>query len=292
MSRPSFRLGLIADCQYADSDPLVLTVDSDSGAEPPVTRRFYRRSLDKLENAIAAFNQRGVQAIVNLGDLVDRSLEDVRPVMEILDRAHAPVWSIAGNHDFADGDVAASTVFNALRMPSAYYARSVSEYRMLFLDTNELSGIKHPVRTIEHRDGETFVRKLRTAGRPNAFSWNGGVGPQQLDWLRIQIADAHRQGQQVVLFTHNPFFPAEHSHNMLNDTEFRETIRGFSNVVLSISGHNHHGNFAAFEGIQCLTLHGMVEHESNSFSIAHFYPGRVEIEGFGREPSRSILLRN
>ena len=40
-----------------------------------------------------------------------------------------------------------------------------------------------------------------------------------------------------------------------------------------------------------LTLHGMLDTLDNAFSLAHLHRSYLEIEGFGRQQSRTISFR-
>ena len=58
-----------------------------------------------------------------------------------------------------------------------------------------------------------------------------------------------------------------------------------------LNGHNHAGNYVFQNGIHFVNMKGMVETETeNSFSVVTFSNEKIEIEGFGREESRSISL--
>lgn len=286
MNQPLFSLGIVADCQYADAD-------NERSEDPPgsgqFAHRFYRQSLSKLTEAVRTFNRAGVAAVIHAGDLVDRRLEDAEPVLDILKTSVAPVWHLAGNHDFS-GTEQPEQVYAALGMEAPYYSRIMNDFRLIFLDSNELGVIRHPEGSEPYREGARLLEELRRAGRPNAFPWNGGVGAEQLGWLAMELAEARRQGQKAVLFVHHPYFP-EHPHNMLNDLEFREVVLRFPEVVASFNGHNHWGNFGVLDGVGCLTLQGMVEQETNSYAVAHFHANRIELEGFGREPHRTLHYR-
>lgn len=287
MTQPLFSIGLVADCQYADADPLRLETPPGSG-QMSVTR-FYRLSKAKLREAIGVFDEAGVDAIINLGDLVDREVDDIESLTRIWDGAQAPVWSVAGNHDFAGWPVPPSAVFDSLQMPAPYYAKSINGFRLLFLDSNEVGQIEHPPGSPEHHIGTIEIERIRAANRPNAFDWNGGIGEKQLGWIQRQLLTAHSRGERVILVSHHPFYPAS-THNLLNDLEFCEIVRSHSEIVAAFSGHNHDGNFGALGTVQCLTLHGMVEREDNSFAIARFFHNRIELQGFGREVSTVLPI--
>ncbi|MGE9293065.1 MAG: LamG-like jellyroll fold domain-containing protein [Puniceicoccales bacterium] len=58
-----------------------------------------------------------------------------------------------------------------------------------------------------------------------------------------------------------------------------------------INGHNHAGDYAEFEGIHCLTMHGMVETaDTTAYAEVEIWSNRLEILGEGREPDRSLYF--
>src|SRR5690554_168209 len=81
------KFGIIADIQYCDCD----------------TRgsRYYRNSLQKLEECVVNLNRAEVQFTVNLGDLVDRDTpKNMDSVLVRLDKLNATVFNLTGNHDY------------------------------------------------------------------------------------------------------------------------------------------------------------------------------------------------
>lgn len=59
-----------------------------------------------------------------------------------------------------------------------------------------------------------------------------------------------------------------------------------------MNGHNHAGNYVFQNGIHFVNLKGMVETEKeNAFSVITFSDEKIEIEGFGREENRNLLLK-
>src|SRR4051794_30698921 len=111
LTQALFSIGLVADCQYADSEPMLFEEPAHSGQMSQ--RRFYRLSPDKMREAVRNFDRLRVDAIINLGDLVDRRVGDIEMLMGILSDANAPLWSVAGNHDFGDQVAPPDAVFAA-----------------------------------------------------------------------------------------------------------------------------------------------------------------------------------
>lgn len=117
------------------------------------------------------------------------------------------------------------------------------------------------------------------------------MGQQQLKWLREQLDEAGSKNEKVILFSHFPVYP-EDKHNLWNDMELISTIEKYSCVKAYINGHNHHGNYGMKEGIHYLTFKGMVDTEQTSYAVIHLKSNSLEVEGYGREESRQLILKN
>jgi len=78
-----FRIGAIADAQYADQD--------DAGA------RMYRRTPAKLEEAVATLNKAGIDFAVHLGDFIDGDEKSYDTVLPLIAKLNCPVRFVLGN---------------------------------------------------------------------------------------------------------------------------------------------------------------------------------------------------
>ena len=88
--QPSFRFGIIADCQYADRDNSSV--------------RHYRAAAQKLREAVADLNTHELAFVAHLGDFIDKdwsSFDVLEPIAEELthDWRH-----VLGNHDYSVAD--------------------------------------------------------------------------------------------------------------------------------------------------------------------------------------------
>ena len=92
------------------------------------------------------------------------------------------------------------------------------------------------------------------------------------------------------MFCHFPVYPAD-PHNLWNAEEIISLIEEYSCVKAYINGHNHKGNYIQKNGIHYLTLKGMVETESNAYSIIHVHQDELKVMGYGRETDRTLLIR-
>ncbi len=119
------RFGVLADIQYCDTER--------AGS------RYYRNSLQKLDEAVAELNNEGVRFTLNLGDLVERdAAQNLPPVLARLDRLQKPVYNTGGNHDYW-GTPDHKWFHKEIGMPSAYYAFGAGDWRFIVLNTNEVS---------------------------------------------------------------------------------------------------------------------------------------------------------
>jgi len=113
-----------------------------------------------------------------------------------------------------------------------------------------------------------------------------------MTWLRRTLEEAHKSGEKVILFCHHPVFP-KNTNTLWNDTEVMNLIESHDCVVAFINGHYHPGNCEKKNGIHYLTLQGMVDTvDKNAYAIIEIYQNRLEVIGYGREPSRTLYFRS
>ncbi len=269
----SIHFGIIADIQYADKD--------DHGS------RYYRKSLEKLDTAIAFINRQNVEFTIAFGDFVDQGIKDLPPVIQRLEELHAPVYNMLGNHDY----VAAPEkeyLYRHFKMEAPYYTFDKGNWQFIVLNTNELSEYATDPGTSLREEWQAMSENLKEKGRKNARAWNGGIGKEQLHWLRTQLTKAEREAKNVLILTHHPLFP-ENGLEALNNREILELITQYTCVRAVISGHHHEGNFAYYKNIPIVTLEGMIETTNqNAFGTIKLDDHRIEISGQGRLTSRGF----
>jgi 3',5'-cyclic AMP phosphodiesterase CpdA len=271
-SGPVFSFGLVADVQYCDADPAM--------------NRYYRASIEKLEQCVAELNSRRLAFTIQLGDLIDKDLASYDVVLPVLRKLKAPAYHVLGNHDYSVSDDKKTAAPALLGLRIAYYDFDWKGWRLIVLDGTEVSS--YAAGGAERREAERILRRLQADGRPNAQSYNGGVGAKQLAWLRNRLEDAEQRGQKTIVFCHFPVFP-ENKHNLWNDDEIVGLLSSRRNAVACLCGHNHAGNYGQNNGVHYLTLPGLVETaDQNAYAIADVYEDRIEIRGFGRVQDRTL----
>lgn len=276
--QPRLRLGIIADPQYDDREP-DLKLD-----------RHFRMVPARLEQAIAHFDTVPLDAVIVLGDLIDRGFENFAPVLDILDRSRHPRILLPGNHDFLVSGDRLSDVHATLGMPAPYYEHKVNGVRLLVTDGNEISLFSSPPGDPRHTEAEARLSALKAAGAANAQTWNAGISVSQEAWIGARLSEAEAAGEPVLLLCHYPIHPPS-DHNLWDSERLADLISASPASVAYLCGHQHAGNYARLGKTHFVNFCGVVDTpESNAFAVLSLFEDRIEIEGFGREPSRSLSL--
>jgi 3',5'-cyclic AMP phosphodiesterase CpdA len=273
---PTLSFGIITDPQYADL--------------PPRGARNYRGSLEKLTTATAELNRRGVAFTLVLGDLIDRDFSSFQPVLQRLKLLTNPFHIVPGNHDFSVSDDEKSRILSNLGLSSAHRSITTPSWRLILIDGTEISTYRHPAEHSITAEANSRLQALKSAGAPNAQTWNGAIGDAQLAWLDKELTSARAAGQRAIVAGHFPILPATDPHCLWNAESVADTLRRHSHAAAYLCGHNHKGNYFKDRSFHHVNLKGMVENgDACAFSILHCYPDFITIEGFGPEPTRENL---
>jgi predicted phosphodiesterase len=274
-SLSQIKIGVFADCQYCDCET--------------AGTRFYRNSLQKLDDCINHFNNNEELAfVVGLGDFIDRGFSGFDSVNIILAKSEKEVYQVIGNHDLSVEKNQLENVPEKLNLNETWYSVTKNGWRFIFLNGNDITF--HSNNNEKVKVAEEITSKLKAEGKPNYFDWNGGIGSTQLKWLEGELQKASNKNQEVAVFCHYPLLPFD-AHTLWNSEEVLAILWKFSCVKIYLNGHNHAGNYAFQNGIYFVNLKGMVETENeNAFSVISFSDKKIELEGFGREKNRSFVL--
>ncbi len=271
---PTYSFGLIADIQYADVEK--------------AGKRDYRSSLGKLSNTVAEFNKHPLSFVVSLGDVIDRDYQSFDKPMAILKQSKAKVHNIIGNHEYSIADEHKPKVKKRLGNKKGYYAFEKGGLLYVVVDGTDLSTMAYAEGSEKHRQGQEAYEKLKADGANNAYTWNGGIGRQQLDWLQKQLQRAAAKNKKVVLFCHWPLIP-ENGTQLWGNNQVKSLLEASGVVVAWISGHHHAGGYHQESNIHYLTVEGMVEAPVNiAGAIVDVYPDRLEVRGLGEQDSYTL----
>ncbi|CAK9885716.1 MAG: 3',5'-cyclic adenosine monophosphate phosphodiesterase CpdA [Candidatus Erwinia impunctatus] len=263
------RFGIMADPQYADSDT--------------ANNRFYRQSLDKLSSAISQLNEQPLSFVVTVGDFVDQYWQSFTPLLHCYEKLRHPHASVIGNHD-ADV-ISQHLAASALPLPKHYYAFSVTGYRFVVIDGNDISLYCNAANGSDRTEAEKMLSVLQAAEKCHAQPWNGAVGETQLSWLEQQLIDAKAQQECVIVFGHYPLTP-ENKHNLWNCEQIVSLLCRYQ-VRAYFAGHDHQGGHARVQSTDFITLQGMVEGDAIQpvFATVELNSNRLQLTGFGNENS-------
>jgi len=268
--------GVIADCQFA--------------ASPAAGSRFYSGSWLKLRSALDHFNERNVRFVVHLGDLIDHDARSYDIILPAFAHSRAPVRYVLGNHDLDVAPELRAGLLDRLGIRPGYYTFSVGDWRCIVLNGYEL-GFNFPKDATLENESAAMFAGLMAARKPNATEWNGGVGRKQLDYLEAELSAADRRGLSAIVFCHFPVLPPA-GHNLWNDEEVVAVLEMHPSVKAYFSGHNHAGDYVVKNGIHYLTFAGMVEtRDAGSGAVVTLTADLITVDGFGREPDRTLRLR-
>ena len=246
-------IGVIADIQYADKD---------TGG-----KRHYRTSLNNLRECVSDFNDRTPIFVIQLGDIVDghsndkeRSRKDLDLILSAYNQLTIPAYHVVGNHCLSVGSESLS---NAFGLSSFYYDYTVpgaKGWRFFVLDGND-------------------------AGY-------GIIGSEQLEWFRSGLHQAALNGEKVLVFCHFALLKeAAGNHRMAESEALLEAMDATGCVVAWFAGHDHAGGYALRNDVHHLTFKGMVESPvNNAYALVELYPERINVIGFGDEPSRNLII--
>ena len=266
------RIGIIADCQYADQ--------ATQGV------RHYRLSVQKLNECVDSLNKFELDHVFHLGDFIDQHHESFDEVLPIFDRLKAPHTQVLGNHDFSVDEQFKEAVPEMMGLKARYFSMMIKEWKFIILDGNDVSLYAWP------KLSENYKQALRIYEQEYADreTWNGAIGKSQMSWLNAELEQAEIDGDKVILLCHFPVLP-EDSHILWNAGELVDLVSSYSCVKAWFNGHNHAGGYAEYQGIHFVTFQGMVDTDQNSYATVVLGSNKLIIKGFGREQDRELELR-
>jgi 3',5'-cyclic AMP phosphodiesterase CpdA len=273
----SLSFGVIADVQYADKDAW--------------GSRDFRAALPKLEACVANLNSRDLAFATQLGDLVDAEAKAFDAVLRALSRLRAPLHHVLGNHDFP---LARDAVMRKLGLIDPYYSFTCRGWRFVMLDTAEISlEGGWPEDSPNYRLAQRRLEQLRAEGRAHAETWNGGIGPQQMEWLEATLAEASSRGEKAIVIGHIPVLAEASSdrHILYNHDGVAAVLDSAEAAVAYLAGHYHRGGYAQRSGVHHVTCPGMVEaSERNAYAVVTLRDDRIEIGGVGDVAARVLRI--
>lgn len=266
---PIIKIGLIADPQYAN--------------KPNYHIRHYRKSKEKLKEAIKTFNDNNVNIVQSLGDLIDVNIESFDSILPIYNKLNPGIESyhLLGNHEFQIDYSEHNKLLDLLSIPDYYYTYKKGRFRFIVLDATDYAYYSNPLHNYDTTDLNTYYNN--TSGQPNYNFWGSAIGEKQQKWLQEELEKAHFSNEKVIIFSHVPIRPLNNEHNLWNDHEIISILEKHDHIIAYINGHNHSGNYEYKNGIHYLTMYAMVNTLENAFGILEIYNDKLLILGYGNQ---------
>lgn len=281
-AKPVFAFGILADIQYSD--------------EETRGERRYRESLGKLEKCIADWNEQNLAFAINLGDVIDgnetpeATRRDFETILDEFAALRVESYHVLGNHCLALGR---QSLLLDLIMPASYYDFARDGWRLIILDSTDISTYGWPEENANYRAAKALLEKH---GKLPAFRpWGGALGPGQLAWLESSLEQAGQRGERVMVFSHMPLLvEASGPEGVLwNAPEVLKLLEDSGRVAAFFGGHHHSGGYFLKNGIHHVTIQGMVEAPAggNAYAIVKVFKNKLVIDGTGAVPDRTLKLR-
>jgi manganese-dependent ADP-ribose/CDP-alcohol diphosphatase len=289
-SAPSSSFALIADTQYVN-------LDDGGNFDGSRVRRFRQslqilRKACTEYNRIADRPNFGVI----LGDIIDMKAANNNMVEECLQavvdettKVSIPWHFLFGNHDaYCLGrdrvfntyipDIPQKQACSPSRLYYDFTNPNIPNIRFIILDAFDCSWIGASSEELRLLAIESIKKNPNLKYNEAEGTWpnsdwlvgleekmelkryvpcGGGIGPQQLEWLRATLHAARQIGERCIVFSHLPCFPDCTYFTeccMFNSDEVLETLHEVPGTVVAfIAGHDHTGGYAVdSEGIHHL----------------------------------------
>lgn len=257
---PALRIGLITDVHYAD--------------KPEAKTRYYRESLNKIQEGIDRFNRGGLDFVIELGDLID-SAESVEGELASLKKVNLEFARFQGDRHYVLGNHDVWTLTKEQFLANCgrekeFYSFDRNGFHFVLLDACYRS------------DGVAY-------GKQN-FRWNDAdIPPAQRDWLK---ADLQRAGKPTVVFVHQRL-DVRNEHGVKSAPAVRKILEESKNVLAVFQGHSHKNDYREIGGIHYCTLCAAVEgsgEQNNAYSVLSLGPnGSLSVEGFRRQQNYTLV---
>ncbi|MDX6746797.1 metallophosphoesterase [Polaribacter sp. PL03] len=272
----SFKIGVVSDCQYCNCD-----IKWD---------RYYKKSPQRLKEAVKTLNEDTLSYTIHLGDFIDKNLESFDSILPTWKKLASTSYHVLGNHDFEVKDSLKKEMLKKLNIKNRYYSFVEKDWRFIVLDGNDLSFYGTTSKE-KAQQTDSLFKLLKDKNLPFVKKWNGALSNDQLKWIKEELTIATQKNQKVGFYCHFPIFPID-QHNIWNREQFLAVIKPYKNVKLFFNGHNHAGAYELVDNVHYLTFKGMVDTENTSaFAKVNFNKDTITVEGFYREPSRKLVIK-
>jgi len=249
--RKSIRFGLMSDLHHAD--------------KPEFETRFYRETLEKLDEASTEFLVSQIDFAVELGDFIDAA-DSVEAQLGYLKTINDKFSTVADERHYVLGEHCVDMLnkaefLAAVEQKESYYSFDRDRFHFIVLDA------------CFRQDGDPF-------GRKNSSWADSNIPPKEIEWLRRDLDSTRKR---TIVFVHQRL-DTHSNFGVKNAPEVRRILEASDNVLAVFQGHSHDNDLTDIGGIHYCTLRAMVEGsgaENNGYSVVEIArDGTIEVQGF------------
>jgi manganese-dependent ADP-ribose/CDP-alcohol diphosphatase len=309
---PLLSFGIVTDLHYMDRDDGV----NFDGTQ---VRRF-RQSLQILQSASNSFKNNQTHFNMLLGDILDGKAKKfgiqeqcIETILRTTEATFQDWYFTLGNHEFYN--FCRSELYQKLIpkshlsicTPSSlyYHFSPVPGFRCIVLDGYDIS-IMESSTTQYAQYAENLIRTKNHNYASGNHCWfegiegndmryvpfNGGIGSEQINWLRETLINSSLSKEKCFIFSHIPIFleASKYPNLLWNCEEVLEIMhksvpRG--TILACISGHDHDGGYARDEcGIHHIVPPSPIECDEGEISFGRMdvFDGEMCLEWSGKTP--------
>lgn len=265
-TQPNVRFGMVTDPHYADREP--------NGS------RFYRQSLQKMQECVDFMNSSNTEFLIELGDLKDENsppneaetlgfLETIESVFQQYD---GPRYHVLGNHDLdsiSKPQFLSRVTNTGIKSDQSYYSFIKGGVKFIVLDA------------CFNSDGSPYDH--------GNFDWtDANISPEQMEWLHDEL---EQSDQPVIVFVHQ-LLSGSGSVYIKNAGDVRTVLENSKKVAAVFHGHHHAGDYQLINGIHYYTLKAVVEgsgYDDNSYAIVTINSDQIHIYGYRKAISKQFV---
>jgi predicted phosphodiesterase len=265
-SKKNLRFGIVTDSHYADTDMR--------------DNRYYRESLDKMNECIDLMNEQKVDFLIELGDFKDqdepaveaKTISHLKTIEQVFQKFNGPKYHVLGNHDvdsLSKKQFLENITNTNIPAEQKYYSFDRKGIHFIVLDANFLA------------DGTEYDH--------GNFNWNNTYIPQsELDWLKKNLDETKLPS---IVFCHQQL-GGNSGTGVRNAQDVRNILQNSGKVLISFDGHEHNGGYKLVEGIHYYTLKGVITGsgpENNAYAIVEVLPDKnIIITGYRKADSKDF----
>lgn len=265
---PVIRFGMLSDVHYADREP--------------AGTRFYRQSIEKVNECIDLMNREKVNFVIELGDFKDQdaipneanTLKYLEAIEGAFHQFNGPTYHVLGNHDM-DGiskeQFLTRVVNTDIPTSESYYSFNQNGFHFVVLDGNFT------------RDGKAYDH--------GNFTWDNTLIPEsQVNWLKD---DLKVNQLPAVVFIHQMLDDSKSKEQSVqNAAQVRQILEQSGKVICVFQGHVHEERYSLINNIHYYSLIAVTDNEgpeNNCYMIVDIYKdGSLTVDGYRRATDRKF----